>query len=364
VKKAAKKGTTRKQSSDTIAEDVSEKEVEVVEEKPEKKQKQKKATPEEEEKSDGPKDKSQALMLVDGNAVLHACFWATFKYDLKNEKGEPTGAILGFINLIRRLRREVQHSHFVILWDSKDSKSSRKEALPEYKGNRKETPDDLKQQFIKAKQLCDAFGWTCKEAPGYEADDLIHTYAESASKQMVVRVFSPDKDLAQLVGPDVFLHRNTKKPTEAMDEDAVVKKWGVRPEQLGDYLAMAGDASDCVPGVPNIGSVSAATLLQNFQTLDGVIKAAENDEPLGPRLGKRVRDSLVDHQEQARKMRGIVALQTVPKFTTKKKYLDEFRTPKLDEKWLDRAMSFCEQENLQVVAKDLGQQLLRGELVG
>jgi len=294
----------------------------------------------------------EELMLVDAHACLYASYHATVKYELRNERGEPTGAILGFANTIRAFLRELPATHFAVMFDSQGSANKRKELLPQYKEHRGEMPDELKQQIVKAKEMCDAFGWRYQEEAGYEADDLIHTFAESASKKMRVHIVSPDKDLAQLVGPNVVLHRETKKPTSEMTAEQVEKKWGVRPDQLGDYLAMSGDVSDGIPGVPGIGPTIARKLLQQHETLELVIEAAENDAPLPFRVPKKINVALVENKEHVRLMRKVVALQTVPG-VAKGKFLEELRIPEFDNDRLKRALEFCEKEDMSQVAARL-----------
>eukprot|EP00443_Scrippsiella_acuminata_P015451 CAMPEP_0115346352 /NCGR_PEP_ID=MMETSP0270-20121206/94296_1 /TAXON_ID=71861 /ORGANISM="Scrippsiella trochoidea, Strain CCMP3099" /LENGTH=459 /DNA_ID=CAMNT_0002768191 /DNA_START=94 /DNA_END=1471 /DNA_ORIENTATION=+ len=287
-----------------------------------------------------PIERREGLMLVDAHACLYAAYWATVKLKLQNERGEGTGAILAFANLMRAFLREVPVSHLAVIFDSPGAAKTRQEILPEYKTNRNHPPDEFKQQVGKAKEMCEAFGWSYREETGYEADDLIHTFATSSSEKMRVHIISIDKDLAQLVGPNVVLHRDTKSPKIEMNAEDVVAKWGVSPDQIGDYLAMVGDPSDCIPGVPGVGSAFAKRLLKQHGTLERVIQAAENNEPLPPRVNSKTTVTLLEYREHVRQMREIIALKTVPGLA-EGKFLDELRIPEFDEHRFKSAVEFC-----------------------
>jgi len=299
-----------------------------------------------------PIERREGLMLVDAHACLYAAYWATVKLKLQNERGEGTGAILAFANLMRAFLREVPVSHLAVIFDSPGAAKTRQEILPEYKTNRNHPPDEFKQQVGKAKEMCEAFGWSYREETGYEADDLIHTFATSSSEKMRVHIISIDKDLAQLVGPNVVLHRDTKSPKIEMNAEDVVAKWGVSPDQIGDYLAMVGDPSDCIPGVPGVGSAFAKRLLKQHGTLERVIQAAENNEPLPPRVNSKTTVTLLEYREHVRQMREIIALKTVPGLA-EGKFLDELRIPEFDEHRFKSAVEFCKKENLKNLAARL-----------
>lgn len=293
------------------------------------------------------------LMLVDGHASLHAGFYATADANLRNWRGEPTGALNAFVRHLLKIQREVPVTHFAVMMDEDLRYLHRRQEFPEYKKNRDgKCPTDLIDQFSKAREACEAFGVPWRAERGFEADDLIYTYATEASKDCDVHIMSVDKDLLQLVGPRVVLHNDLQDATAVMDRAKVRSRWGVLPEQMCDLLTLVGDASDGVPGVPGIGAKKAAALLQRYGSLPQVFEAARAGRVDVAGIGPALLASLVANEERARKMHEILKLRTVPgvdavAFRTK------FKVAKRDRGWLDTAAAFCEEQDMNSLANQL-----------
>lgn len=220
---------------------------------------------------------------------------------LTNDKGMPTNALYGFLAMSLKLIREVRPDYLVYCFDLKEP-SFRAELYTEYKAHRDEMPDLLKPQIPYLKQLTAALGIATAEKSGFEADDVIGTLAMEAVKEHVNAVIvSGDKDFAQLVRPGVSLY-DTMKDVR-MDSDGVMAKFGVRPDQVIDYLALVGDSSDNVPGVRGIGPKGACKLLADYQSLDGVYEHI--DEIKGATQKK-----LIENKEMAYLSRKLVTIVT------------------------------------------------------
>ncbi|MBI3779318.1 MAG: hypothetical protein HY274_10510, partial [Gammaproteobacteria bacterium] len=194
------------------------------------------------EKQGGP------LVLVDGSSYLYRAFHAMPA--LANSRGEPTGAVYGVVNMLRRLFSEYDTEHLVVVFDAK-GKTFRDDIYPEYKAHRPPMPDELAAQIEPIHDIIRALGLPLIQVPGVEADDVIGTLAQAAAAEGRETVISTgDKDMAQLVDGHVRLV-DTMKDVE-YDRDAVVAKFGVTPERIVDYLALVGDTSDNIPGVPGV----------------------------------------------------------------------------------------------------------------
>lgn len=206
------------------------------------------------------------LYLVDASNMFFRAFFAI--PPLTNDKGMPTNALYGFLSMSLKLMREVRPEYLVYCFDRKEP-SFREEMYPEYKAHREEMPDNLKPQIPYLRLLTERLGIPLLDAQGFEADDVIGTLARLGVKNHVnVVIVSGDKDFAQLVGPGISLY-DTMKDVRT-DVDGVKAKFGIRPDQMIDYLALVGDASDNVPGVRGVGPKGAQKLLGDFETLDGI----------------------------------------------------------------------------------------------
>ncbi len=228
------------------------------------------------------------LLLVDGSSYLYRAFHAM--PDLRNSQGEPTGAIYGVLNMLRRLDSDYKAHDIVYkacVFDAK-GKTFRDDWYPEYKATRASMPDDLVRQIEPIHTGVAASGWPILMVDGVEADDVIGTLARQAAAQgLKVIVSTGDKDLAQLVDPRITLVNTMSN--EVLDEAGVLAKFGVPPERIVDYLTLVGDSVDNVPGVSKVGPKTAVKWLAQYGTLDGVIAAAAE---IGGVVGANLRQAL------------------------------------------------------------------------
>ncbi len=214
--------------------------------------------------------KGKTLVLVDGSSYLYRAYHAM--PDLRGPNGEPTGALYGIVNMLRRMRKEVTAEYSACVFDAK-GKTFRDDWYPEYKAHRPPMPDDLGRQIEPIHFAVRALGWPLLMVDGVEADDVIGTLAAEAEREgMNVIVSTGDKDLAQLVSDHVTLVNTMTN--ETLDRDAVIAKFGVPPERIVDYLALIGDTVDNVPGVDKCGPKTAVKWLAQYETLDGIIAHA------------------------------------------------------------------------------------------
>jgi DNA polymerase-1 len=225
------------------------------------------------------------LVLVDGSSYLFRAYHAL--PPLTNSHGEATGATVGVINMLRKLQADYQPSHIAVVFDA-PGKTFRDALYPEYKANRPEMPDDLREQIRPTFDIIRAMGLPLLIVDDVEADDVIGTLARLAAEQgMDTLVSTGDKDMAQLVNNHVTLI-NTMTDT-LLDVQGVQRKFGVRPDQIVDFLALTGDAVDNIPGVPKCGPKTAAKWLDQYHTLDELMARA--DEVKG-KVGESLRASL------------------------------------------------------------------------
>jgi len=224
------------------------------------------------------------LILIDGSSYLYRAFHAL--PPLTNDHGEPTGALFGVVNMLRAtLKAKPDYLAFV---SDAAGPTFRDELYDQYKANRPPMPDDLRAQIEPMLAIVGALGFPILREPGVEADDVIGTLsAQAQALGIEVLISTGDKDLAQLVSSHVTLV-NTMSNT-VTDIDGVMEKFGVRPEQIIDFLSLTGDTVDNVPGVPKCGPKTAAKWLAEYHTLDGVI---ENADKIGGKIGESLRNAL------------------------------------------------------------------------
>ncbi len=242
------------------------------------------------------------LYLVDGSGYIFRAYHRL--PPLTNKHGEPVGAVYGYTAMLWKLADEVHKAegptHMAVILD-KSSSTFRNDMYAEYKAHRPPPPEDLVPQFPMIRDATRAFSLPCIEEQGWEADDLIASYAKAALAQgWQVTIVSSDKDLMQLIEPglDMYDTMNNRR----LGAEAVVEKFGVEPKQLGDVLALMGDAVDNVPGVPGVGPKTAAKLILEHGDVEGVLAAA-------PSMKKgKLRDNLIEHAEAARMSRKLVTL--------------------------------------------------------
>jgi DNA polymerase-1 len=227
----------------------------------------------------------KTLLLVDGSSYLYRAFHAI--RDLSNSRGEPTNAIYGVLNMLRRLHKDYPAEYSACVFDAK-GKTFRDDLYPEYKANRPSMPVELASQIAPLKEAIVAMGWPLIEVSGVEADDVIGTLARQAEQAgMRVVISTGDKDITQLVTPQVTLVNTMSN--EKLDVAGVEQKFGVPPERIIDYLTLIGDAVDNVPGVPKVGPKTAVKWLTQYGTLDKIVSSAAD---IGGAVGENLRKSL------------------------------------------------------------------------
>lgn len=210
------------------------------------------------------------LLLIDGHAFAYRAFYAI--RNLSAPDGTPTNGIYGFISMVSRLRQKVQPTHLAVVWDG-GLDEGRMESLPAYKAQRPEMPDDLSGQIEAIHEYQRAAGLVGIQRAGVEADDLIAGLARrGVAAGLAVVIASSDKDFFQLVSDRVGLLNPADKTGAIWREAEVVAKTGVRPAQIVDWLSLLGDVVDNIDGVPGVGPKTAARLLQEFGTIEGIYR--------------------------------------------------------------------------------------------
>ncbi len=242
------------------------------------------------------------LYLIDASGFIFRAYFALARSQghLTNSEGMPVGAVLGFCNMMVKLLKTHEPEHIGVVFDTA-RQTFRKDIYADYKANRSAPPEDLVPQFPLIREAAKAFNFEPIELRGFEADDLIATYARQASEQgQDVIIVSSDKDLMQLVGQGISMFDPMKD--KHIREPEVLEKFGVAPNRVIDVQSLAGDASDNVPGVPGIGVKTAAHLINEYGDLDTLLeRAGEIKQP------KR-REALIEHAEMARVSRQLVTL--------------------------------------------------------
>jgi DNA polymerase-1 len=228
---------------------------------------------------------NRTLVLVDGSSYLYRAFHALPK--LSSSSGDPTGALLGVLNMINRLLKDEPTEYFAVVFDA-PGKTFRDVMFEKYKANRPPMPDELRAQVEPLLIAVPALGLPLLRIEGVEADDVIGTLCrQCAGKEMKVLVSTGDKDMAQLVGENVTVV-NTMTGS-VLDRQGVKKKFDVYPEQMVDYLALVGDSSDNIPGVPRVGAKTAAKWLNEYGTVEAIIA---NAEKIGGKVGESLRENI------------------------------------------------------------------------
>ena len=231
---------------------------------------------------------AKKIFLIDGSSYLYRAFHAM--PPLTTSTGLPTGAVKGVTNMLRNLRKENPDSYYLSIFDAK-GKNFRHDIYKDYKANRPPMPEDLREQLSPLKEICNAMGMPVIEIPKVEADDVIATLAVMGSQQgMPMVISSLDKDLMQLVEDPLVKMMNTMN-NQIYDVAGVEEKFGVHPTQIVDYLAIVGDTSDNIPGVPKVGPKTAVKWLSEFKNLQGII---DNADLLTGVVGQNFRDSIQD----------------------------------------------------------------------
>lgn len=227
------------------------------------------------------------LILVDGSSYLFRAYHVPYLQALSTADGQPTGAITGVLNMIKSLKKDYPNGNIVVVFDAK-GKTFRNDLYPEYKANRPPMPDDLRSQIAPIHDIIEAMGLPLLVIDGVEADDVIGTLSAQATEKGIETVISTgDKDMAQLVNQHVRLI-NTMTNVE-MNVEGVIEKFGIKPEQIIDYLALMGDKVDNIPGVEKCGPKTAVKWLLEHETLDQVIA---NADKVKGKIGENLRNAL------------------------------------------------------------------------
>lgn len=238
------------------------------------------------------------ICLVDGNSYIHRAYHAV--RELKNSRGLPTNAIYGFLTMLHKVLRDEEHDFVVVVFDA-GGKTFRHDLYPEYKANRPGMPDDLLVQVDYIKKLTAAFGVTSVERRGVEADDILAALGRQAEKKgMDVLYVTGDKDIQQLIGEHATVLDTMKDRRITME--SFTKDRGFAPKQLVDVMALAGDSSDNIPGVPGIGPKTAGKLIREYGDLESIFCRLE-EMPAG-----RVKDLLAENRDKAEMSRELFAL--------------------------------------------------------
>lgn len=215
---------------------------------------------------------NEKLFLIDGSALYYRSYFAFSRNPLINSKGENTSATYGFLMSLIRLIEEENPEYLAVVFDTKEP-TFRHEMYKEYKATREKMPEEMADQYPRLISTLKAFNFTLLEKAGYEADDIIGTLAARfAREERKVFIVSGDKDMAQLVNDHVFLYipAGGKREKEVLDVRGVQRKMGILPQQVVDWLALMGDSSDNIPGVPKVGKVTATKFLQEFKSLENL----------------------------------------------------------------------------------------------
>src|SRR5918992_2395647 len=234
-------------------------------------------------------DAPRELFLIDGNSLAYRAFFA-LPESIATSDGRPTNAIFGFASMLVKILTDYGEVPTVVVWDA--GMSGRKELSADYKAQRTSRPDLLKLQWPHLRPLVEAFGYRNISVEGFEADDVIAALTRQARERGIpVMVVTGDRDAYQLVGDGVRIMTTSRgiTDTKVYDRDGVIERYGVSPDLIPDFIGLKGDTSDNIPGVPGIGDKTAAQLLQQYGTLEGVL--AHVDEISGAKRQQNLRDN-------------------------------------------------------------------------
>ncbi|HEY2603204.1 MAG TPA: DNA polymerase I [Thermoleophilaceae bacterium] len=252
-------------------------------------------------------DNGRELFLIDGNSLAYRAFFA-LPETIATSRGVPTNAIFGFASMLVKVLTEYGVNPTLVCWDA--GMSGRETAYEEYKAERRKRPDLLQEQWPHLHPLVEAFGYTNVRVDGYEADDVMATLAlQAREKRIPVMMVTGDRDMFQLIEPGVRVMATSRGITETKiyDTQAVVDRYGIPPDLIPDFYGLKGDTSDNIPGVPGIGDKTAAQLLQEFGTLEGVLGNIEKVS------GAKRKENLENHAEDARVSKQLAtAIRDVP----------------------------------------------------
>lgn len=251
--------------------------------------------------SEGPR----RLFLIDGHAMFYRSYFAFIRNPLINSKGENTSAVYGFVNSLMKIMSDEKPDYIAVVFDT-SKPTFRHKKFKEYKATREKMPDEMREQFPKIVEMIQAFNIPIVELDGYEADDIIGTLAKKAEEHGVeTMMVTGDKDFMQLLSRLTKMYKvGTGKDVEIVDPANLKEKLGLTPEQVRDYLALMGDSSDNIPGVPKVGQKTALELISQFGSLDNIYKKI--DEVSKPALKR----NLTEFRDQAYLSQELVTIDT------------------------------------------------------
>ena len=218
----------------------------------------------------GEKDR-KTLALIDGSSYIYRAFYAI--RGLANSKGFPTGAVFGFVNMLKKVIKDKNPDYIAVAFDAKGP-NFRHEIYPEYKANRPEMPEDLRPQIPKIKELVDAYNVKSFEMPGFEADDIIGTIASKLSDDVDITIITGDKDMSQLVTDHITLLDTMKD--KVVDIEGVTENYGTSGDGIVEIFGLSGDTTDNIPGIPGIGEKTAIELIKNYGTIENLMENIED----------------------------------------------------------------------------------------
>jgi DNA polymerase-1 len=269
------------------------------------------------------------LFLIDGSALAYRAYFAFIRNPLINSKGENTSAVFGFTNSLLKILKDEKPDYMAVVFDTK-APTFRHEIFKDYKSTRAKMPQEMSEQLPRIRQVAEGMNMPILEVEGFEADDLMGTLAKRAKKEgLKVMLVTGDKDFLQLVDEDVKVlnPRRGGEESELLDRKGVEEKLGVPPEKVTELLALMGDTSDNVPGIPGVGEKTALELIKEFGSLEKALKNADKVKR------KNVRKGLQEHADLARLSKRLVTIDTNVPFDLDFSSLErkEFDLPRLKE---------------------------------
>ena len=285
----------------------------------------------------------ERLILIDAFAHIYRGFYAL--PPLTNAEGIPTNAVFAFAKILVFIEKNFPSSFGSVVFD-KGKPLKRLELAPDYKATRPPTPPELLKQIPYAKEIADAFGWVVSEIENNEADDLIAAICKELTQEKIF-IVSNDKDLAQLVNENISMLVSSKDGgLHLLDKQGVLAKFAVCPEQIVDYLALTGDSSDNIIGAQGIGPKTAAKLLCEFKSIDGIIANLPSIK------SEKIRNSILESKERLKRNRELIRLPLSNPFP-KKNNIEDFKKRLPD---LIRITKICEKLGLKSILKDFEQE--------
>jgi len=278
---------------------------------------------------------AKKFFLLDGSAIFYRSYYAFIRNPLINSKGENTSTTFGFLNTIFKLIEDEKPEYLSVIFDTKEP-TFRHHIYSEYKATREKMPEDMAETIPRLRQVLNTLNLTILEKPGYEADDIIASLARKyASDDLEIFIISGDKDLAQLVSNNISIYtmaRSVNEQAAILDRHKIKEKYGVFPEEITDWLALMGDKSDNIPGIPSVGEKTACALIDQFQSLENLYHNVEDVVKEG------LRQKIIENRDKALLSKKLVILDDkVPLETS----LPEFE------------MKPWEKHDLEVILKDM-----------